>query len=74
MHKSGNSRFVANLLTFGFNPLHLTGIYALFLFVSALFSTAEKRDYEGVFVPCQTKRGPHAELRGTINDNKQITH
>lgn len=55
--EQGTAQFVANLQTFKLNALHLTAIYTLLLFVSALFPTAEKRDYEGVFIPCQTKSG-----------------
>ena len=48
---------VANMQTFELIVLHLTANYTLLLIISALFPTAEKRDYEGVFIPCQTDLG-----------------
>ena len=55
--EQGNAQFVPNMPTFWLNTIHLAANYNLLLIISVLFPTAEKRDYEGVFIPCQTNSG-----------------
>ena len=69
--EQGISRSASNLSTSEPKTHYLTAIYKLFLFTSALFPTAEKRDYEGVFIPCQTGPSDYARFPKKINDKNE---